>query len=56
MKFITYLENISGVGIYPMISLILFFIFFIVVTYFVFKTDQSLIEEYENIPFNDSNQ
>ena len=30
MKFINYLEGIAGVGIFPMISLLIFFVFFIV--------------------------
>lgn len=50
MKFKTYLETISGVQIYPMISLLLFIVFFVAVTYWAFKINKNDIEKYENIP------
>jgi hypothetical protein len=37
MKFINYLQSISGVGIFPLISLLLFFVFFAAVTWYVFS-------------------
>ncbi len=54
MKFITYLEKISGVSVYPLVSLILFFVFFLMISYMVFKTSPEQMAEYENIPFNDT--
>lgn len=50
MKFINYLENIAGVGIFPLISLILFFVFFSAVTFYVIKADKKYIERAKNIP------
>lgn len=50
MKFINYLENIAGVGIFPLISLILFFVFFALVTFYVVKADKKYIERAKNIP------
>ncbi len=52
MKFINYLESITGIGIFPMISLIIFFTFFAFVTLYVFKVDKKYIERAKNVPFN----
>lgn len=50
------LENIEGVEIYPIISLLIFFIFFSVLFYWVFTTKKEHIEEVSNIPLeNDEN-
>lgn len=50
MKFRHYLESISGVEIYPMISLLAFFTFFALLLFFVIKAKKKDIEELENIP------
>lgn len=52
MKFINYLESITGIGIYPLTSLMIFFIFFLLVTLFVLKADKSYINRAKNIPVN----
>lgn len=52
MKFINYLESITGIGIYPLVSLLIFFIFFMVVGAYVFKADKNHIEEVSNIPLD----
>ena len=51
MKFIHYLERITGVGVFPMISLLMFFVFFIVLLAWVLKADKKYISELKNIPF-----
>ncbi len=51
MKFIHYLERITGVGIFPMISLLMFFVFFSVLLLWVLKADRKYINELKNIPF-----
>lgn len=57
MKFTTYFESLAGVSIYPIISLIIFILFFIGVTIFAMGKSSEEIEELENIPFdNDKNQ
>lgn len=56
MKFIHYLETISGVSIYPMISLMVFFLFFIVLLWFVMKTDKDYLRKIEQLPFDNNNQ
>ncbi|MFI5148154.1 MAG: CcoQ/FixQ family Cbb3-type cytochrome c oxidase assembly chaperone [Bacteroidia bacterium] len=50
MKFIHYLEGIAGVGIFPLISLLIFFFFFLGVTIWVLKADKASMEEMENLP------
>jgi hypothetical protein len=54
MKFINYLETISGVGIFPLISLLTFFIFFIVVGVGVYFMDDKTLTEVNNLPLDDS--
>ncbi len=53
MKIVIHaLEQINGVEIYPIISLIIFFVFFLVVGYLVFTADKSYIEEMKNMPLD----
>ena len=55
LKFIKgNLENIDGVAIYPMISLLIFFVFFVVLFWWVFTSKKAHIEEVSNIPLNDN--
>ena len=56
MKFIHYLENISGVSIYPLTSLLIFFVFFIVLLWFVFKTNKDYLKKIEQLPLDNHNQ
>jgi len=52
MKFSYYLEKIAGVSIYPMVSLVLFVCFFLLVTIWVMRTDKRTIERMENLPLD----
>jgi cbb3-type cytochrome oxidase subunit 3 len=52
MKFINYLETISGIEIYPMISLGIFFIFFIALTVWALTVSKNHIMEMKNLPFD----
>jgi len=54
MKFRTYLEQITGVGIFPLTSLLIFFIFFSILTWWVIKANKRYISEMENIPLNEN--
>jgi cytochrome c oxidase cbb3-type subunit 4 len=56
MKFIHYLENISGISIYPLTSLFIFFLFFVGLLWFVLKTDKNYLKEIEQLPFDNKNQ
>lgn len=55
-KFVKqYAESIEGISIYPMISLVIFFLFFVVLLYYVKKMDKSKVEEIRRIPLDDEN-
>lgn len=57
MKFINYLESISGIAIFPMISLIIFFGFFTLLIIYAVKVDKKHINDLKNIPLdNETNQ
>lgn len=53
MKFANYLEQIMGVSIYPLISLVLFVAFFSGVVIWIFSIDKKEIEHMENLPLKD---
>lgn len=53
MKFSTYLEQIMGVSIYPVISLILFTVFFASVLVWIYCIDTKEIERAEKLPLED---
>ncbi|HSF90045.1 MAG TPA: hypothetical protein VLA46_11545 [Saprospiraceae bacterium] len=53
MKFSTYLEQIMGVSIFPVISLVLFVAFFTGVIVWIYSIDKKEIEHLENLPLND---
>jgi len=45
-------SNIDGVSIYPIISLLVFVLFFVVLLYFVIKMDKNRVEEIRNLPLD----
>jgi cytochrome c oxidase cbb3-type subunit 3 len=53
MKFRTYLETIAGIGIYPLISLLIFFVFFVSLIIFVVRIDKKSLQNMESMPLND---
>lgn len=54
MKFVNYLEKISGVGIYPLISLLLFTAVFVFVVIYAYKTDKATVDEMKNLPLDEN--
>lgn len=54
MKFKNYLESITGVGIYPMMSLIIFFGFFTVLTIWALKANKNYISTLKNMPVDNT--
>jgi len=52
MKFSYYLEKITGVEIYPLISLILFVVFFLGVTYMAFSASKESVDYMGNLPLD----
>ncbi len=47
------LSKIQGVELYPIISLLIFFSFFIVMAYFVFNLDKGYIDDMKNMPLEE---
>lgn len=55
LKFIKHhLDTISGVEIYPIISLLLFFMVFIIMLIMVYKMPKDKIEAKSNLPLLDN--
>lgn len=50
MKFINYLESITGIGVYPLVSLMIFFIFFIGVTLYITLGRKEYFDTLSNLP------
>tara|TARA_R110000868_G_scaffold291085_3_gene551439 strand:+ start:19483 stop:19650 length:168 start_codon:yes stop_codon:yes gene_type:complete len=50
------METISGIEIYPIISLLIFFTFFVVLFYWVATTKKDYINTVSNIPLDNNNQ
>ena len=50
MKFKNYLQSISGVGIYPVITLLIFFIFFSLLTIWALRARKEHLAIINNIP------
>jgi len=48
------LEKIDGIEMYPIISLLIFFTFFVLVTYLVIKIDKKQIDEMSQLPLDDN--
>ena len=57
MKFIKHhMSSIEGVSLYPIISLIICFTFFIVLFWWVLSYKKKDLNEISNLPFNDDDQ
>ncbi|PKP26549.1 MAG: CcoQ/FixQ family Cbb3-type cytochrome c oxidase assembly chaperone [Bacteroidetes bacterium HGW-Bacteroidetes-2] len=51
LKFIKgHMESIDGIEIYPIISLLIFFVFFVVLFLWVITANKKYIEQVSNIP------
>ena len=56
LKFVkNHMESITGIEIYPLISLLIFFIFFVVLFYWVFTAKKEYIKTVSNIPLDNQN-
>lgn len=49
--FENYLSSIEGVGIYPIISLLVFFIFFVALTIWAIRVDKNYLKKMQELPF-----
>jgi len=51
LKFVkNHLESIAGIEIFPIISLVIFFTFFVLLFWWVFTAKKNYIKELSNIP------
>ena len=50
------LESIDGIEIYPIISFLIFFTFFVGLSIYVFKMKKERINDLKNIPLEDENE
>ena len=50
------LQSIEGIGIYTIISMIIFILFFIGMIIWVFKVDKKYIKHMSELPLNDNNK
>jgi len=48
------LQNIDNIAIWPIISFVIFFIFFLCLMLWVFTVDKKFIHKMENLPFDNS--
>ena len=54
MRFINYLENVTGIGIYPLTSLLIFFLFFLGVTFFIIKGRKEYFDMLSDLPLKNN--
>ncbi|MFY0604724.1 MAG: CcoQ/FixQ family Cbb3-type cytochrome c oxidase assembly chaperone [Flavobacteriaceae bacterium] len=55
LKFIkNHMESITGIEIYPLISLLIFFTFFVLLFWWVFTAKKEYIQTVSNIPLEDT--
>jgi cytochrome c oxidase cbb3-type subunit IV len=50
MKFVNYLKGIAGIETYPLISLVLFFSFFLAVGWYAYKTPKKKMQQHADLP------
>ncbi|MBA6151241.1 CcoQ/FixQ family Cbb3-type cytochrome c oxidase assembly chaperone [Gelidibacter maritimus] len=56
LKYIkNHMDSISGIEIYPMISLLIFFIFFVALFWWVFTAKKEYIDRMSDIPLDNQN-
>ena len=48
------LQNIDNIAIWPMISFVIFFLFFICLLWWVFTTDKKVIDKMKDLPLEKS--
>lgn len=50
------MDSIEGIGIYPIISLLIFFTFFVGLYWWVFTASKAHIKEMSELPLDENNQ
>jgi len=57
MKFVIHhLESIAGIEIYPLISLVIFFVFFLALLVFVVKLSKKYVKIMESLPLENETE
>lgn len=56
MKFINYLEKITGVDVFGMTSFLIFFTFFVVMAVWALRADKQLIKTLSELPLNNEQE
>lgn len=51
-----YFERIEGIEVWPIISLIIFFTFFVGLIFWVIKMDKKYVRKMENLPFEEESE
>lgn len=49
-----YFERVEGIELYPIISLLIFFVFFVLLFVWVIKADKKYIDRMKNLPLDPS--
>ena len=52
--FKNYLQGIEGIATYPLFSLVVFFLFFLVMGIWVLRSNSSSMQELGSMPLNDN--
>ncbi len=47
------LQSIDNIAIWPVISFVIFFLFFLCLLWYVFTADKKMLKEIESLPFDD---
>lgn len=47
------LQSIDNIAIWPVISFVIFFIFFLCLLWYVFTADKTVLKEIESLPLDD---
>lgn len=49
-----YFEGVENVELGPLVSLVIFFVFFLAMIFWIFKMDKSFFDRMKNLPMDDS--
>lgn len=50
------LRNIDNIAVWPVVSFIIFFLFFICLLWWVFSVDKKFIEKMKSLPFDENHE
>lgn len=48
------LQNIDNIAIWPVVSFVIFFLFFLCLLWYVFTADRTFIDKMKNMPVDDT--